>query len=46
VEAFAAAYARHILAEEAALQEFFNRWLDERDRGALGRAMSARRAGA
>jgi hemerythrin-like domain-containing protein len=46
VEAFAAAYARHILAEEAALQEFFNRWLDERDRGALGRAMSARRTGA
>jgi hemerythrin-like domain-containing protein len=46
VHEFVSAYARHILAEEAALQEFFDRWLDERDRVTLGRAMSARRAAA
>ena len=44
VQAFAAAHARHILAEEAALKEFFDRWLDDRDRVALGRSMSARRS--
>jgi hypothetical protein len=44
VHAFISAYARHIVAEEAALQEFFDRWLDDRDRKALGRSMSARRA--
>ena len=43
VQAFAAAYARHIVVEESALEEFFNRWLDERDRIALGQSMSARR---
>lgn len=46
VHAFAAAYARHILAEESALQEFFDRWLDEGDRRTLGRSMSARRTAA
>ncbi len=45
VHAFIAAYARHILAEEAALREFFDRWLDASDRRALGRSMSARRSG-
>jgi hemerythrin-like domain-containing protein len=44
VQAFAAAHARHILAEEAALKEFFDRWLDDGDRVALGRSMSARRS--
>jgi hypothetical protein len=43
VHSFAAAYASHILAEEVALAEFFQRWLDGRDREALGRAMAARR---
>jgi hemerythrin-like domain-containing protein len=43
VQAFASAYARHIRAEESTLQEFFHRWLDEHDRAALGRSMSARR---
>jgi len=43
VQAFVGAYARHILAEESALTEFFNRWLDDGDRRALGRSMSARR---
>jgi hemerythrin-like domain-containing protein len=43
VHAFIAAYARHILAEESALQEFFDRWLDDEDRKVLGRSMSARR---
>ena len=43
VHAFVAAYARHILTEESALTEFFNRWLDDGDRRALGRSMSARR---
>jgi len=46
VHAFVAAYARHILTEESALEEFFNRWLDEADRRSLGRSMSARRASA
>ena len=43
VHAFVAAYARHILAEESALQEFFNRWLGAADREALGMAMASRR---
>src|SRR5688572_8981257 len=43
VEEFAGAYAKHILSEEHALADFFNRWLDDHDRGALGRAMAARR---
>lgn len=40
---FVAAYANHILAEESTLTEFFDRWLDERDRESLGRSMAARR---
>lgn len=43
VHAFVGAYVRHILAEESALPEFFNRWLDGEDRATLGRSMSARR---
>lgn len=43
VQAFQAAYARHILVEESALREFFDRWLDDADRRALGIAMAARR---
>ena len=43
VQEFTAAYRRHIAAEETALQELFERWIDERDRGALGRSMRARR---
>ena len=43
VHAFVGAYARHILAEESALTEFCDRWLEEGDRRALGHAMSARR---
>ena len=46
VHAFVAAYARHILAEESAIEEFFDRWLNEDDRQALGRSMSARRSSA
>ena len=45
VQAFVTAYARHILAEESALGEFFNRWLNDADREVLGRSMSARRTG-
>lgn len=43
VQAFVSGYAHHILTEENALAEFFNRWLVEADREALGRAMAARR---
>jgi hemerythrin-like domain-containing protein len=43
VHAFVSGYAHHILTEENALREFFNRWLAEADREALGRAMAARR---
>jgi hemerythrin-like domain-containing protein len=46
VREFAAAYRRHIAAEEAALDELFERWIDESDRSALGRSMRARRAAA
>jgi len=44
VRAFAGAYANHIAAEESALREMFARWLDERDREAIGRSMAARRS--
>lgn len=44
VKAFVEAYAHHILTEERALQEFFNRWLDDADRATLGRSMAARRS--
>jgi hemerythrin-like domain-containing protein len=44
VRAFAGAYTKHIRAEEAAFQEFFDRWVGPEDRKALGRSMSARRA--
>jgi hemerythrin-like domain-containing protein len=43
VHAFVSGYAHHILTEENALREFFNRWLVDGDREALGRAMAARR---
>ena len=43
VQAFAAAYADHIRAEESALGEFFDRWLRADDRRTLGLAMAARR---
>jgi hypothetical protein len=36
-------YTRHILAEEGTLREYFERWLGEDDRQALGRSMAARR---
>jgi hemerythrin-like domain-containing protein len=44
VREFVAAYRRHIAAEEEALTQLFDRWIDEKDRGALGRSMRARRA--
>ncbi len=43
VKAFVGAYAKHIRVEEIALTEFFDRWLVEGDREALGRAMEVRR---
>lgn len=43
VAAFAAAYAQHILSEEHAFADFFDRWLDDHDRVALAHAMAARR---
>lgn len=43
LQAFVEAYTHHIVTEEETLREFFNRWLDERDRQSLGRAMAARR---
>ncbi len=45
VNAFVGTYAQHILIEEQVLADFFNRWLTEGDREALGRAMEARRQG-
>jgi hemerythrin-like domain-containing protein len=45
VESFVGAYAQHIVIEEQSLADFFNRWLTEADRDALGRAMEARRNG-
>ena len=44
VREFVEGYAHHILAEERALGEFFNRWLNDDDRSALGRSMAARRS--
>ena len=44
VRAFVAGYAHHILTEETALREFFNRWLHQSDLEALGRTMAARRS--
>lgn len=43
VATFCDGYARHIIAEEATLRGLVDRWLDEADRMALGRAMAARR---
>jgi len=43
VQAFVEGYTRHILAEEDTLREFFDRWLGDDDRQALGRSMAARR---
>ena len=43
VKAFVDSYVNHIVAEEHAMQEFFDRWLDDADRIALGRSMAARR---
>ena len=44
VQEFTEAYARHILTEERVLQAFFERWVDDADRAALGRSMAARRS--
>ena len=44
VHAFVAGYAHHIVTEEIALREFFNRWLGKSDLEALGRTMAARRS--
>jgi hemerythrin-like domain-containing protein len=44
VRAFVEAYANHILTEETTLKEFFDRWLGDGDRRALGHAMAARRS--
>jgi hemerythrin-like domain-containing protein len=44
VHAFVSGYVHHIVTEETALREFFNRWLGDADREALGRAMAARRS--
>ena len=44
VHAFVSGYAHHILTEETALREFFNRWLDRSDLESLGRTMAARRS--
>jgi hemerythrin-like domain-containing protein len=43
VQAFVEAYANHILTEETTLKEFFDRWLGDEERRALGLAMAARR---
>jgi hemerythrin-like domain-containing protein len=43
VQAFVDGYTHHILAEENTLREFFDRWLGDDDRQALGRSMAARR---
>lgn len=44
VREFVEGYAHHILTEEHALAEFVNRWLNDEDRGTLGRSMAARRS--
>lgn len=43
VHAFAALYARHITDEESIFRSMTERWLEEEDLRALGRAMAARR---
>jgi hemerythrin-like domain-containing protein len=43
VKAFVDAYASHIATEEGVFAELFERWIDERDRTALGRSMRERR---
>lgn len=43
VQVFVDGYAHHILTEESTLREFFDRWLGDDDRQALGRSMAARR---
>jgi hemerythrin-like domain-containing protein len=43
VQSYVDAYTRHILAEENVLREFFDRWLGDDDRQALGRSMAERR---
>lgn len=43
VESFVKAYTGHIAVEEEALNEFFARWIDARDRATLGRRMKDRR---
>jgi hemerythrin-like domain-containing protein len=43
VQEFVDAYAHHILTEENTLKEFFDRWLHDGDRRALGHSMAARR---
>jgi hemerythrin-like domain-containing protein len=43
VQAFVDAYANHIVTEEITLKEFFDRWLGDDDRRALGLSMAARR---
>lgn len=43
VQAFVDGYTRHILTEENTLREYFDRWLGDDDRQALGRSMAARR---
>lgn len=43
VRTFVDAYTRHIAAEETALKDLFERWIDDDDRRTLGRSMSARR---
>lgn len=44
IHAFVSGYSHHIVTEETALREFFDRWLDAADREALGSAMAARRS--
>ena len=43
VQGFVEAYAHHIVSEETTLKEFFDRWLHDDDRRALGHSMAARR---
>jgi pyridoxamine 5'-phosphate oxidase len=44
VRAFTEAYSRHIEAEEKALGNLFERWIDGSDRAMLGRKMKDRRS--
>jgi hypothetical protein len=43
VQAFVDGYTHHIVTEDHVMQEFFDRWLGDDDRQALGRSMAARR---